>query len=183
MTEERKAPFLNYSIDQVAIVVKDLDQAVEQYWESFGIGPWTMFTFGSPLLKKMIYKGQPTEFKYRIALSQTQSPSIELIEVLEGETVYGDFVKEHGYGVHHFGMFVEDLDEALKGARQAGLTVTQEGAGFGRDGDGRYAYLDTEASIGVTLEFIELPKGRPTPDGVYPPVDVEEMADHSETER
>ena len=40
-----------------------------------------------------------------------------------------------------------DVDEAAA----AGLTMTQDGAGFGRDGDGHYAYLNTEEMIGVAL--------------------------------
>jgi methylmalonyl-CoA/ethylmalonyl-CoA epimerase len=86
---------------------------------------------------------------------------IELIEPLEGDTVYADFVREHGYGVHHFGVLVDDMEEALAQAEAAGLKMTMDGAGFGRDGDGHYAYLDTEDKIGVTIELIERPQRTP----------------------
>ncbi len=39
-----------------------------------------------------------------------------------------------------------------------------DGAGFGPDGDGHYAYLDTEDLISTTLELIERPKRRPPGD-------------------
>jgi hypothetical protein len=96
---------------------------------------------------------------------------IELIQPLEGSTVYADFIREHGYGVHHFGLLVEDMQEALAEAEAAGLTMTQNGAGFGRDGDGHYAYLDTEEKIGVTIELIERPEGRMPPEKVYRPAE------------
>jgi len=80
-------------------------------------------------------------------------------------------VREHGYGVHHFGVLVDDMEEALAQAEAAGLKMTMDGAGFGRDGDGHYAYLDTEDKIGVTIELIERPKGRLEPEKVYPPED------------
>lgn len=161
-------PFLNNGVAQVALIVPDLEKAVEQYWKLFGIGPWHFYTYGKPLVKRMTYRGKPGEYKMRVALSQLGPTRIELIEILEGDTVYADFVREHGYGVHHFGVLVEDMEEALARAEEAGLPMTQDGAGFGRDGDGHYAYLDTEDKLGVTIELIERPKGRATPEKVYP---------------
>jgi hypothetical protein len=105
----------------------------------------------------------------RIALSYLGPLRIELIELLEGDTVYADFVREHGCGVHHFGLLVEDMQESISQAEAVGLAMIQDGAGFGLDGDGHYAYLDTEDHIGVTLELIERPKGRVPPERVYPP--------------
>jgi catechol 2,3-dioxygenase-like lactoylglutathione lyase family enzyme len=169
MSEETKLPFLNNGIAQVAIIVKDLDKAMAHYWKQFGIGPWHVYTYGKPLVKHMTYHGEPVEYKMRIGLSYFGPMRVELIEPLEGETVYADFVAEHGYGVHHFGLLVEDMEEALAEAEAAGLTMTMDGAGFGLDGDGHYAYLDTEEDLGVTLELIERPKGRITPERIYPP--------------
>jgi methylmalonyl-CoA/ethylmalonyl-CoA epimerase len=166
---EGKLPFLQNGVAQVALIVEDLEEAVEAYWKLFGIGPWHFYTYGQPLVQRMSYHGQPGEYKMRIALSYLGPLRIELIEMVEGDTVYADFVREHGYGVHHFGLLVEDMEEAIAQAEAAGLTMTQDGAGFGRDGDGHYAYLDTEEQIGVTLELIERPKGRVPPEKVYPP--------------
>jgi len=172
MTESDRGhvlPFLQKGIAQVAIIVPNLEEAVENYWKLFGIGDWQFYTYGRPLVKKMSYQGQPAEYKMRVALSYLGPMRVELIEMLEGDTVYADFVREHGYGVHHFGVLVENMEEALAQAEAAGLRMTQDGSGFGRDGDGHYAYLDTESRIGVTIELIERPKGRMPPEKVYPP--------------
>jgi hypothetical protein len=107
----------------------------------------------------------------RVALSYLGPMRIELIEPLEGQTIYSDFIEEHGYGVHHFGVLVENMEKALAQAEAAGLAMTMDGSGFGLDGDGHYAYLDTEDSLGVTIELIERPKGRNTPEKVYAPAD------------
>jgi catechol 2,3-dioxygenase-like lactoylglutathione lyase family enzyme len=142
---------------------------VKAYWELFGIGPWHLYTYGKPLVKEMTYHGEPAEYRMRIGLSYLGPTRIELIQPLEGNTVYQDFIEEHGYGVHHFGVLVEDMKAALEKAAAAGLTMTMDGAGFGLDGDGHYAYLDTEDALGVTIELIERPQGRVEPEGVYPP--------------
>ena len=171
--DESKLSFLDKGIAQVAIIVQDLEEAVENYWKLFGIGDWHFYTYGKPLVKRMTYQGQPSDHKMRVALSYLGPMRIELIEMAEGDTVYADFVKEHGYGVHHFGVLVEDMESALAEVESAGLVMTQDGAGFGRHGDGHYAYLDTEDKIGVTIELIERPSGRMPPEKIYPPVDPE----------
>jgi catechol 2,3-dioxygenase-like lactoylglutathione lyase family enzyme len=168
---ERKLPFFDQGVAQVAIIVKDIDQAVEAYSRLFGIGPWHIYTYGKPLVETMSYHGEPAEYKMRIALSYLGDTRIELIQPLEGNNVYDDFIEEHGYGVHHFGVLVEDMEAALALAAEAGLEMTMDGAGFGLEGDGHYAYLDTEDQIGVTLELIERPEGRVAPERVYPPVE------------
>jgi catechol 2,3-dioxygenase-like lactoylglutathione lyase family enzyme len=166
---DKPLPFLQNGVAQVALIVEDLDRAVENYTRLFGIGPWHFYTYGKPLLKQMSYRGEPAEYSMRLALSYLGPLRIELIELGQGETVYADHVREHGYGVHHFGILVDDMQAALAEAEAAGLAVTQDGAGFGLDGDGHYAYLDTEETIGVALELIERPQGRIPPEKIYPP--------------
>ena len=162
-------PFLNNGIAQIAMVVEDLDATVEQYQKLFGIGGWTFYTYGKPLVKEMSYHGQPSEHSFRVALSYFGDMRIELIQPLEGESIYKDFIAEHGYGLQHLGVMVEDMETALEQARAAGLEMIQDGSGFGLDGDGHYAYLDTQKTLGVTIELIERPQRRHQPEKVYPP--------------
>ena len=168
--EEGKAKlsFLKNGLDQVAIVVEDLDQAVENYWELLGIGPWRIHTFGRPAVKRMSYHGQPSEFMFRTAFAQVGPLRLELIQVIAGQTIYDDWAEQRGYGLHHIGVLVDDMDKALEEAREAGLSVLQEGSGYGLDGDGHYAYLDTVKLIGTILELIKLPARRAAPEKVYP---------------
>jgi methylmalonyl-CoA/ethylmalonyl-CoA epimerase len=166
-------PFLRNGVAQVALVVEDLDRAVEAYWKMFGIGPWHIYTYGKPLVKRMTYRGQPGEYRMRIALSYVGPLRIELIEMLEGDTIYADFVAEHGYGLHHLGVLVEDMEVAIAQANAAGFEVIQDGAGFGLDGDGHYAYLDTEREIGTTIELIQRPRRRVPPERIYPPPEMD----------
>ena len=160
--------FMEDGIDQVALIVENLDEAMLKYHDWLGIGPWRVYTYGKPLVKDMAYRGQPADFAMRIALSSIGSLNIELIEMLHGDTIYADHVAKYGYGLHHWGVFVDDIDAALAEAVAAGLEVIQEGSGFGLDGDGHYAYLDTQDVLGVTIELIEFPKRRADPDFIYP---------------
>ena len=167
--QDIKLSFLKDGIDQIAVIVEDLDKAVETYWNMLGIGPWTFYTYGKPLIKSASYRGQPADFTMRIALASLGSLGIELIEMVRAPTIYHDWVEAHGYGQHHVGILVEDMGAALAEAREAGLAVIQEGTGFGLDGDGHFAYLDTEDALGMLVELIEVPKRRVAPDKIYPP--------------
>lgn len=161
-------PFLKNGVAQVALIVEDLDKTVENYWKLFGIGPWHFYTYGKPLVKQMSYYGRPADYTMRVALSYIGDMRVELIELGEGKTIYQDFVDAHGFGPHHFGVLVEDMGEAIRQAETAGFKMIQDGSGFGADGDGHYAYLNTEEALGVTIELIQRPKGRAVPEKIYP---------------
>jgi methylmalonyl-CoA/ethylmalonyl-CoA epimerase len=171
---DNRVDFLANGIAQVCLIVEDIEEAVKNYWDVFGIGQWQFYTYGKPLVKRMTRHGKPTEYKMKVALANIGPLRIELIQPLEGDTVYSEFVKEHGYGVHHFGVLVNDMEEAMNKAKEAGFTVTQDGAGFGLDDDGHYAYLNTEDLIGTTIELIERPKRRHEPERIFPLPDDDE---------
>lgn len=161
--------FLKSSVSQIAILVKDLDQTVENYWKKLGVGPWNIYTYQKPLVKQMSYYGQPADYKMRVALANLGQVQLELIEIKEGDTIYADFVKEHGYGLHHVQFLIDNLQSTLAEVEAAGLKIIQDGSGFGLDGDGYYGYLDTGDQYGVTIELVSRPKRRILPESVYPP--------------
>jgi hypothetical protein len=164
---EPKFPVGNMA--QVCIVVPDLERAVKNFYHIFGIGPWHFYTYGKPLVKRMTRNGKPAEYKMKVALSYFGKMRLELIEPMEGETVYKEFVEKHGYGVHHLGILTNNMQESIQKAADAGIEMTMDGAGFGPDDDGHYAYLNTENLICTTLELIERPKRRNPPEKIYPP--------------
>jgi len=161
-------PFLQNGMSQIGQVVKDLDLAVELYWKRFGAGPWDFWTYQRPLLSHQSYHGKPSDYCIRIALCWVGPTRVELIQPVRGPSVHEDFIREHGYGVQHLGVLVSDTEAALGQAREAGIEVLMDGGGFGLDGDGYYAYLDTEPLLGYALELIRRPQRRRPPEKVYP---------------
>jgi len=164
----KRLSFLDRKVDQVGYVVESVDDTVRRYHESFGIGDWKIYTYGPAILSYMTRHGRPTSYSARIGLGYFGESRIELIQNLEGDTVYSEFIERHGYGVHHLGIYVPDIAAALEEARQAGIEVTMEGAGFGLDGDGHFAYLDTDELFGTTYELIQRPRRRREPESQYP---------------
>lgn len=157
------------NVAQVCILVPDLDAAMKNFYERFGVGPWHVYTYDKKFVPHQTRHGAPTSYSSKIGLANIGPLRIELIQPLEGDTVYTDYIKKHGYGVQHLGVLTDDMEDSLARAKAAGIAMTMDGAGFGPDGDGHYAYLDTEDLVGITFELISRPKRRHPPERVYPP--------------
>jgi hypothetical protein len=73
------------------------------------------------------------------------------MQPLQGETIYEDFVKRKGYGLHHLGIKTEDMEQTVKEMKSKGFEVIQSG---NRPGV-KWAYLSTEQQVGLIFELIE----------------------------
>jgi methylmalonyl-CoA/ethylmalonyl-CoA epimerase len=160
--------FLQNSIGQLGFVVKNIEEKIQGYYSNFGIGNWSIYVYEAPLLSFMHYHGRPVDYSFKIALSYFGNTRIELIEPLRGETIYADFIAEHGYGLHHLGIYVSDIKESIQQAKGGGFSVIMDGGGFGLDGDGHFAYLDTEKQFDICYELIQRPIRRHPPIQVFP---------------
>lgn len=156
-------------IDQVCVVTRDLRRSMEQYRALLGLEPWRILSFGPDTVRVLNYRGQPASYRMLVAFAQYGPLQYELIQPLEGPTIYHEFLEQRGEGIHHFGVWVPDLEEALSQARALGFQEIQGGRGTGLQGDGGFAYLDTEKALGALIELIELPRERRAPIDVYPP--------------
>ena len=158
-------------INQICLVVRDVRAAMRNYWDTVGIGPWKLYVMSGPRITERTYYGKPADFKFLMALASAGNVQFELIQPLEGQTVYQDFLDQHGEGVQHLGMLVDDLDQAMADAETNGVAVIQSGRDREGGGKGGYAYLDTEGSCYTTFEFIQRRGGNPPlePIETYPP--------------
>lgn len=156
------------SVDQVAVVVRDLDRAMERYTSELGIGPWAVYTFSPDWIRDMTFRGREQGYTMKLALCDVGEVMYELIEPVEGPNSYEEFLNEHGEGLHHLGYFVEDLNAEIENMGSKGFPLLQSGRGMGVDDDGGYAYFDTESAFGCILEAITMPREMPEPERTYP---------------
>ena len=138
------------AICQVGIVVKDLQKAVDNYWEKLGIGPWMTVRIEPPLLREVTLRGKPVESSMLAAIAQSGSIQLELIEPLEGPSIWKEFLEERGGGLHHVQSLDQDPKAALAAFREMGVDVLMSG----RIGDNIFYYMDTEPILGTIYEFI-----------------------------
>jgi len=126
-------------IGQVGLVVKDVQMVAENYWNILGIGPWHVYSWEEPLVYDHMYHGKPTWVKAKIAQAQVGTVQLELCQLVEGESIYRDFLTEHGEGLHHIGFFVDDVDETAEVLAQEGFPSLESGC-YGDTG--AYNYID-----------------------------------------
>lgn len=135
-------------ISQIGIVARDIDRAINNYSNIFGIGFPKVFI---PEYFNMTYRNKPSQFKIKVALGMMGNLQVELIQVLEGNTIYGEFLEKKGEGLHHLGLDVKNMDERIRALEGLGAGVLMSGERVGV----RFAYMDTEKIFSVIFEFIE----------------------------
>ena len=134
-------------VGQIGVVVEDLDRAVAFFQSAFGLGPFRIQELEAP---NVWDRGEEKHIKARLGFFTMGQVEIELIHILEGDSVHLEFLREHGEGLHHLGFRVKDFQAKLEQAKAMGFEVLQTGP-LGRF----YAYLDTRQHGGVILELIE----------------------------
>ncbi len=162
-----ESPLLAPPYKQCALIVRDLDAAVRRWVEELGIGPWTAYRLGPERLKDMIYHGAEGRFSFRHAIAWQGDLQFELIEPLEGQSIFADHLEAHGEGMHHIGKYVPEHGAAVELAIAAGFVPLQSARGFGAEGDGAIAYFQPPG-LPIIVELIEAPKVRIEPEFVYP---------------
>jgi catechol 2,3-dioxygenase-like lactoylglutathione lyase family enzyme len=149
-----KLPRLN----QLGIVIKDMDRAMDYFSRTFGLGPW----FRAGLADEEHYRGgtERIQFDLDIVMAFSGGIMLELISHLKGDrNIYLDHLEEHGEGIHHLGFFVNDFDRRMEAVRDAGIGVLQSGiirsGGKVGGSETKYAYLDTAETGGIIFEYIQ----------------------------
>ena len=144
------------AVHQVGIVVSDIDRAIAGRAQLFGATAWRRAEFDRASVRELTYRGAAAEFSMRLAFAGSD-PELELIEPLDGQSIYAEWLAERGDSVHHLAVSVSSLARATAVMEAAGFEVIQSGHGFAPNGTGGFAYYDTVQSLGYVLEAVELP--------------------------
>ncbi|MBA7609000.1 hypothetical protein ES703_16186 [subsurface metagenome] len=142
MAQESSAKVKVKGINQICIVVKDVQKVVENYWNILGIGPWDIYTWEAPLVYDYKYHGKPAWARAKMALTQIGAVQLELMEHVDGATIYQDFLMEHGEGLNHMNFLVDDVDATAEILAKEGFPSVQSGRWEPREAKGAYNYID-----------------------------------------
>ena len=156
-------------ISQIAIVVRDLDAAMKVLYETLGWGPWNVYEHKPPMLHDTHLHGKATQYSMLGAECNIGNVIVELLQPLEGPSIYKEWLDQHGEGVHHIACMMHSPEESDEfKARFARLGVKPDmGGRIGKTIE--FYYLDSEPVLKFILESgsghaIEL-----KPTRTYPP--------------
>ena len=140
---------------QIGIVVSDREQTTKALTSLFGIGPFRLVDWPDRPEAKYQYRGVEEKIRLKQAFVQLGNVEVELIQPLEGNNAYQDFLDETGGGIHHVLFEVRDIEPVLQELAKSGVEVLQSGTGI-RPGT-RWALLDTRSVVGFYVELRHRP--------------------------
>ena len=132
----------SWKLHHIAVIVRDIDKAVE-YYQSIGIA--------TPGREVKFPEAKPN---IRAKFVQMGSIPIEFIQPLEGESNYKEFLNSKGEGVQHIAFAVDDLDEEEDELVDKGVLVIVKGkapAAFGSIS----AHFDTRQVGNFAIQLIQ----------------------------
>jgi len=149
MESNSKIDLSNLKVDQLGFVYKDVRKQAKIMETFFGI---PQFTILGPIELDTVYRGKETKFTATGAFSRLfNNTEIELIQIEGGECIHKEFLDQGKEGLHHIRFNVENLSEMIEKFKKEGIDVLQSG----RIVKLAYAYMDTEKTLGIILEFSE----------------------------
>jgi methylmalonyl-CoA epimerase len=131
-------------IDHVAIIVRNIEQALTFYRDTLGLQPRAI-------------QDVPSE-QVRIAFLPSDEPGgseIELIEPTSSDSSLAKFLEKRGEGMHHICLEVEDIDAALQEMQEQGVPVLDREPRIAAEG--RAIFIHPKGTHGVLLELLEKP--------------------------
>ena len=128
------------NIDHLGIAVRSIEQA-QRIYQALGL----------PVLKD-----EEEDEGVRSVMIPLGDSRIRLLEPLDKTTSVARFLEQHGEGVHHVALHVDDISGTFEEMKQAGYKLLSEEIEIGAGG--RLHFLvDPSATHGVLLEICQDP--------------------------
>ena len=138
---------------QIAWVTHDLDATETALTGLLGVRKWVRIPNVHFAPDSCSYHGKPADFVASISLSYLGDMQLELISPVSGQSVYSDFLRDSGPGLHHICTEAESpekFDAALAQAADNGASVVQQGV---MPGGIQFAYI---AAPQAAVPFLEI---------------------------
>jgi methylmalonyl-CoA epimerase len=127
-------------INHIGIAVKNLDEALSFYENTFGLKPAHIETVPDQAVKS--------------ALIPLGGASIELIEPTDSQSGVAKFLEQRGGdGVHHISLEVDDVNQELKLLEGKGIKLIDKEARKGTAG--MIAFLHPKSTRGILIELTQ----------------------------
>jgi methylmalonyl-CoA/ethylmalonyl-CoA epimerase len=106
---------------------------------------------------EMEYEEHLPAHKTSLAMFPVGETYLELLESSDPDTGTSKWISEHGEGLFHICLEVEDIDASVEELRAKGMTFQQSEPMIGH-GNCRIIFLDPQATGNLVIELAEMPK-------------------------
>lgn len=115
---------LPISLHHAGLIVADFAPAMDSWHKNLGIS-FSVFEVNQTNSR---FSSSGPAFKLRFGFGMMGAAAIELIQPLEGETIYSQYLRERGPGFHHLGFLVTDLAASKQQLESDGCSLVMEGS-------------------------------------------------------
>lgn len=141
---------------QVAYVIPDLNKGQEWCRSVFGVKHFgTMQAdLGTGPAAPFFFHGKPAQASIKIALGDMNGTELELIEPLTEGSLWADYLKTCGTGLHHICFMVPEFEPAMKHFQSNGFEPIIQGSNKGSGLHIEFAYFDCRTEGASYIELI-----------------------------
>lgn len=142
---------------QIAWVTHDLDATEAALTGLLGVKKWVRMPevhFGPDACS---YRGEPADFVAGISLSYAGDMQLELIAPVRGASIYQEFLRDNGPGLHHICIEAPDAESfaaLVAESAEQGAQVVQQGM---MPGGIRFAYVSAPRAGVPFIEIAHFP--------------------------
>src|SRR5258708_21066168 len=98
-SKEKVIPAGGFPISQIAIVVRDINEALERYHRALGWGPWNVYEHKPPALHDTYLHGKPTHFTMIGAETHFGPIVVDLLRPDQGPSIYKAWLHTQAAGL------------------------------------------------------------------------------------
>jgi hypothetical protein len=148
MNDELHIDLKSLRPNQLGYVYKDIEKHAK-IMESFpGASKFIIF---DPLDVDINLRGVKKKITIKSGFGRIFDTEIELLQPIEGDSIYTEFLDEGREGIHHLSYKVENITTYIEMFKKRGIKVLQWGLLIKLV----YVYLDTEKIFNTIIEFTE----------------------------
>ena len=130
-------------VEHVAIAVKNMEKMRDVFENKLGI--------------KMEYEEELPHYSTKLAMYPIGETYLEVLESSSPTTETSKWIEEHGEGLFHICLEVEDIDSALIELKEKGVKLLDQTPRIGHGG-ARIAFLNPESTGNLLIELAEIPE-------------------------
>ena len=136
---------------QIGIVVPSVDAAVENFATLLGITDWNINYVDTDHGKGRNFRvdGKEVAVKAKIAWAQVGEIELELIEPQDDSSVYAEYQRSNGPGVHHLMFGTNDYQHSVEKMHRHGVKSFATGELQATE----FRLFDTRQMLGTICEF------------------------------
>lgn len=130
---------------QIGAVVRDIEETAAFLTSLWGVGPWE--TRELAYTKQTLIVGEP--FRIKVAYAKLGGVRLELIQPVEGKSIFSEFLSAKGEGLFNLNFHLSDYNGMISRMNEHGCEMV-----LGIVKAKRYGYFQTKPG-GIIVELAE----------------------------